>query len=173
MAHCYSHLFNLPTTGLRFFTVYGPWGRPDMALFKFTHSILNGKPIEVFNEGKHTRDFTYIDDIVDGVIKVSKDIAKPNINWDAQNPDPATSKAPWKIYNIGNNQPIKLLDYIIALEKELKLKAKLKFLPLQAGDIVDTNADIQNLEKNLNYKPNTSIEEGISNFVSWYKSYFK
>ena len=138
MAHAYSHLYELPTTGLRFFTVYGPWGRPDMALFKFTKSILNEKPIDVFNNGNHTRDFTYIDDIVEGLIKTLDNPAKSNSNWDSFNPDPATSKAPWRIYNIGNNKPVKLMDYIYALEKALGKKAKLNFLPLQPGDVPDT-----------------------------------
>ena len=173
MAHTYSHLYKLPTTGLRFFTVYGPWGRPDMALFKFTKSILDGKCIDVFNNGKHTRDFTYIDDIVKGVIKTLDNLATSNIDWNSDFPDPASSKAPWRIYNIGNNKPVKLMDYISALEKSLGKKAKINFLPLQLGDVPDTFADVDNLKTKFNYKPLTSINEGVSNFVKWYKDYYK
>ncbi len=173
MAHTYSHLYQLPTTGLRFFTVYGPWGRPDMALFKFTKAILEQKPIDVFNYGKHTRDFTYIDDIVEGVIKTLDHPAKSNINWNSDLPDPANSKAPWNIYNIGNNKPIQLMDYIDALEKNLGKKAKINFLPLQPGDVPDTFANINNLNKKFNYKPSTSVSEGVSRFVKWYKNYYK
>lgn len=172
MAHTYSHLFKLPTTGLRFFTVYGPWGRPDMALFKFTNSILNDEPIDVFNYGKHTRDFTYIDDIVEGVIKVLDNPAESNKNWNSSKPDPANSKAPWRIYNIGNNQPVKLMDYIYALENALKKKANINFLPLQPGDVQDTYANINNLLKKFNYKPKTSVTDGINNFVKWYRNYY-
>ena len=172
MAHTYSHLFKLPTTGLRFFTVYGPWGRPDMALFKFTNSILNDEPIDVFNYGKHTRDFTYIDDIVKGVIKVLDNPAESNKNWNSSKPDPANSKAPWRIYNIGNNQPVKLMDYIYALENALKKKANINFLPLQPGDVQDTYANINNLLKKFNYKPKTSVTDGINNFVKWYRDYY-
>ena len=173
MAHAYSHLYKMPTTGLRFFTVYGPWGRPDMALFKFTKAILEGKPIDVFNHGKHTRDFTYIDDIVDGVIKTLEIQASSNNDWKGNFPDPASSKAPWRIYNIGNNKPIKLMDYIKALEKNLNKKAKINFLPLQPGDVKDTYANIDNLKKKLNYKPSTSVIEGVSKFVAWYKNYYQ
>ena len=172
MAHAYSHLYELPTTGLRFFTVYGPWGRPDMALFKFTKSILNEKPIDVFNNGNHTRDFTYIDDIVEGLIKTLDNPAKSNSNWDSFNPDPATSKAPWRIYNIGNNKPVKLMDYIYALEKALDKKAKLNFLPLQPGDVPDTFASVENLNDRFDYKPSTSVD-GVYNFVKWYKEYYQ
>ena len=171
MAHSYSYLYNIPTTGLRFFTVYGPWGRPDMALFKFTKNIIDEKPIDVFNEGKHTRDFTYIDDIVNGVIKVLDIPATSNSNWNGDIPDNATSMAPWRIYNIGNNQPIKLMKYIDALEKTLNKKAKINFLPLQPGDVLDTCADTNNLEKQFNYKPVTSITDGVANFVKWYKDF--
>ena len=173
MAHSYSYLYQLPTTGLRFFTVYGPWGRPDMALFKFTKAILNEKTIEVFNHGKHTRDFTYIDDIVDGVIKTLDHQASSNIDWNSDQPDPASSNAPWRIYNIGNNKPVQLMDYIDALEKTLGKKAKIKFLPLQPGDVPDTYADTNNLNKKFNYKPSTSVIEGVSKFVKWYRDYYK
>ena len=173
MAHSYSYLYQLPTTGLRFFTVYGPWGRPDMALFKFTKAILEDKPIDVFNNGKHTRDFTYIDDIVEGVIKTLDNPAISNINWNSKHPDPATSKAPWQIYNIGNNKPVPLMDYIKAIEKALDKKAKINFLPLQPGDVPDTYANVDNLEKKFNYKPSTSVVEGVSSFVTWYKDYYK
>ncbi len=173
MAHTYSHLYNLPTTGLRFFTVYGPWGRPDMALFKFTRAILDEKPIDVFNHGNHTRDFTYIDDIVEGVIRTVDTPANINSDWDSNNPDPSSSLAPWKIYNIGNNRPIKLMDYIDALENALNKKAKINFLPLQPGDVPDTYADISYLKNKFNYKPSTSVIEGVSNFIKWYKNYFQ
>ena len=173
MAHTYSYLYQLPTTGLRFFTVYGPWGRPDMALFKFTKNILEDKPIDVFNYGKHTRDFTYIDDIVEGVIKTLDNPATNNIEWNSNQPDPATSNAPWRIYNIGNNKPVQLMDYIDALEKTIGKKAHINFLPLQMGDVPDTNANVDNLKKKFNYKPSTSVSAGVSNFVKWYKNYYK
>jgi UDP-glucuronate 4-epimerase len=173
MAHSYSYLHQLPTTGLRFFTVYGPWGRPDMALFKFTKAIIEEKPIDVFNNGKHTRDFTYIDDIVEGVIKTLDNPATSNVNWKGNQPDPATSRAPWRIYNIGNNNPVQLMDYIKALEKTLGKKAKINFLPLQPGDVADTYANTDNLNKKFNYKPSTSVISGVSNFVKWYKDYFR
>ncbi len=173
MAHAYSYLYNIPTTGLRFFTVYGPWGRPDMALFKFTKAILEGNTIDVFNYGKHTRDFTYIDDIVEGVIKTLDTSASGNAEWKGDSPDPASSKAPWKIYNIGNNKPVKLMDYINALEKNLGKKAKVNFLPLQLGDVQDTYAKIDNLKDKFNYKPSTSVFDGVSKFVKWYKDYYQ
>ncbi len=173
MAHSYSHLYQLPTTGLRFFTVYGPWGRPDMALFKFTKNILDEKPIEVFNHGKHTRDFTYIDDIVEGVIKTLDNPADCDLNWNSDHPNQSTSIAPWKIYNIGNNNPIQLMDYIHALEKNLSKKANINFLPLQPGDVPDTYASVDNLKKQFNYKPSTSIDDGVSKFVKWYKEYYQ
>ena len=173
MAHSYSHLYQLPTTGLRFFTVYGPWGRPDMALFKFTKDILNEKSIDVYNHGKHTRDFTYIDDIVDGIIRTIKNVAKPNLDWNSSQPDPATSNAPWRIYNIGNNKPVQLMDYISALEKALNKRAKINYLPLQPGDVPDTNANIKNLKTKFNYNPKTSVEEGVYKFVKWYKDYYQ
>ena len=173
MAHTYSYLYNLPTTGLRFFTVYGPWGRPDMALFKFTKSILDDKPIDVFNHGKHSRDFTYIDDIVEGIIKTIDKPATSNLNWDSSLPDNASSKAPWRIYNIGNNKPVQLMDYIDALEKTIGKKAKINFLPLQLGDVPDTYASVDNLKKKFNYKPSTSVVDGVFNFVKWYKDYYQ
>tara|TARA_Y100000996_G_scaffold404984_1_gene379647 strand:- start:52 stop:1062 length:1011 start_codon:yes stop_codon:yes gene_type:complete len=173
MAHAYSYLYNLPTTGLRFFTVYGPWGRPDMALFKFTKAILEEKPIDVFNHGNHTRDFTYIDDIVEGIIKTLDTSPVGNVNWNSDEPDPANSKAPWCIFNIGNNKPVKLMDYIDALEKALQKKAKINFLPLQPGDVQDTFANVDNLKKKFNYKPSTSVVEGVSNFIKWYKNYYQ
>jgi UDP-glucuronate 4-epimerase len=173
MAHTYSYLYQLPTTGLRFFTVYGPWGRPDMALFKFTKAILEEKPIDVFNYGKHTRDFTYIDDIVEGVIKTLDNPAIGNVDWNSDQPDPATSKAPWRIYNIGNSKPVQLMDYIDALEKTLGKKAKINFLSLQPGDVPDTYANTNNLNEKFNYKPSTSVVEGVSSFVTWYKDYYK
>tara|TARA_B100000989_G_scaffold145077_1_gene108095 strand:- start:15111 stop:16118 length:1008 start_codon:yes stop_codon:yes gene_type:complete len=173
MAHSYSYLYQLPTTGLRFFTVYGPWGRPDMALFKFTKAILDEKPINVFNNGKHTRDFTYIDDIVEGVIKTIDIPAKINTDWKSDKPDPASSKAPWRVYNIGNNNPVKLMDYISALETILGKKAKINYLPLQLGDVPDTFANVDNLETKFNYKPSTSVMEGVSSFVKWYRDYYQ
>ena len=173
MAHTYSHLYHLPTTGLRFFTVYGPWGRPDMALFKFTKAILAEESIPVFNYGKHRRDFTYIDDIVEGVIRVLDQPATSNPEWSGNQPDSGTSKAPWRIYNIGNNNPVDLMDYIEALEKALGKTAKKEFLPLQPGDVPDTYADVKDLVKQFNYKPSTTIVEGITNFISWYRNYFK
>ncbi len=173
MAHSYSYLYQLPTTGLRFFTVYGPWGRPDMALFKFTKLILEEKSIDVFNHGKHTRDFTYIDDIVNGIMKTLDCPPKGNDNWNSMQPDPATSKAPWCIYNIGNNNPIQLMDYIDVLEKILGKKAKINYLPLQPGDVKDTYSNTNNLMKDFNYKPSTAVIDGVTNFVNWYKNYYK
>jgi UDP-glucuronate 4-epimerase len=173
MAHTYSYLHKLPTTGLRFFTVYGPWGRPDMALFKFTRNIMEEKPIDVFNYGKHTRDFTYVDDIVEGILKAIDNPATSNENWNSNLPDPATSKVPWRIYNIGNNKPVQLMDYIEALEKSLDKKAIINFLPLQPGDVPDTYANVDNLKKKFNYKPSTSVIDGISKFVKWYKNYYQ
>lgn len=172
MAHTYSHLYNLPTTGLRFFTVYGPWGRPDMALFKFTKAILAGQKIQVFNYGKHRRDFTYIDDIVEGVVRVLDRPATPNPDWNGASPDPGTSTAPWRVYNIGNNSPVELMDYIAALERALGKKAEMELLPLQAGDVPDTYANVEDLVEEFHYKPATTVEEGISRFVDWYCNYF-
>ena len=173
MAHTYSHLYGLPTTGLRFFTVYGPWGRPDMALFLFTKAILSNKKIKVFNHGKHRRDFTYIDDIVEGIIRTLENPATSNLKWNSDQPDPGSSNAPWRVYNIGNNKPIELMDYIAALEKALGKTAEKEFLPLQAGDVPATYANVDDLIEQFDYKPSTSVEEGINCFVSWYRDYFK
>jgi UDP-glucuronate 4-epimerase len=173
MAHAYSHLFALPTTGLRFFTAYGPWGRPDMALSLFTRSILAGEPISVFNSGNHSRDFTYIDDIVDGVIRASDDIARPNPEWDSANPDPATSNAPFRLFNIGNNNPVQLRDYIQAIEEALGRKAIIELLPLQAGDIPDSFADVTEISRQAGYKPTTPVQAGVERFVHWYKQYYR
>jgi UDP-glucuronate 4-epimerase len=173
MAHTYSHLYALPTTGLRFFTVYGPWGRPDMALFLFTKAILDGQPIKVFNYGKHRRDFTYVDDIVEGVIRTLDNTATPNQDWTGKKPDPGTSKAPWRVYNIGNQSPVELLKYIEILEQKLGKTAEKELLPLQPGDVPDTYADVEALVKDVDYKPATPIEEGIDQFVKWYRSYYK
>lgn len=173
MAHTYSHLYDIPTTGLRFFTVYGPWGRPDMALYLFTKAIIEDKPIDVYNYGKMQRDFTYIDDIVEGVIRVNDHPPKGNPDWNGKTPDPSSSKAPYKIYNIGNNNPVKLMDFIEALEKKLGKKAKKNMLPIQPGDVPSTYAEVNDLIADLGYKPNTSIEEGIGKFVDWYLDFFK
>ena len=172
MAHTYSYLFNLPTSGLRFFTVYGPWGRPDMALFHFTQSILAGKPIEVFNNGNMERDFTYVDDIVEGIFGVLKAIPQGNKDWKGTNPDPASSVAPYKIFNIGNSNPVKLMDFVNAIQNELGKKAEIIFKPLQPGDVPKTWADTADLEATIQYKPATTIESGIKRFISWYKEYF-
>lgn len=173
LAHVYSHLFALPTTGLRFFTVYGPWGRPDMALFKFTKAILAGEPIPVFNYGRHRRDFTYIDDIVEGVIRVLDHPAVRNAEWLSDRPDPGSSKAPWRVYNIGNSSPVQLTAYIEALEQALGKKAVQELLPLQQGDVPDTFADVSDLEATFNYRPQTTVVEGIARFVEWYREYYK
>jgi len=173
MAHTYSHLYQLPTTGLRFFTVYGPWGRPDMSLFMFTRNILEGRPIEVFNYGKHRRDFTYIDDIVEGVIRVIDKPALPCPNWTGEHPDPGTSQAPYRVYNIGNNNPVQLLTFIETLESCLGKKAIKTMLPLQLGDVPDTYADVSDLVNDLGYKPATLLADGINNFVEWYKDFYK
>ena len=173
MAHTYSNLYNLPTTGLRFFTVYGPYGRPDMALFLFTKNIIEDKPIDVFNFGKHRRDFTYIDDIVEGVVRTMDHTAEPNEDWDAANPDPGTSKAPYRLYNIGNQQPVELMDYIGAIEKTLGKKAEMNLLPLQPGDVPDTWADTESLANDVGYQPSTPIEVGVKNFVEWYLEFYK
>ena len=172
MAHSYSHLFNIKATGLRFFTVYGPWGRPDMALFKFTKAALSGEEIEVFNDGKMVRDFTYIDDIVDGVVSVIDNPASTDINWSPKTPSASSSSAPYKLYNIGNSQPVELMEFISILEDVLDKQIKKKFLPIQPGDVIKTFANVDNLEKELNYKPQTSVRQGILNFVSWYRSYY-
>ena len=173
MAHTYAHLYGLPCTGLRFFTVYGPWGRPDMALFKFTKNILEGKPIPVFNNGNMVRDFTYVDDIVDGVIRVIDRPAKPDPTWDGAAPDPARSKAPYRVYNIGNNKPVQLMRYIEVLERALGKKAQLEMLPMQPGDVPATMADVSALESDIGYRPKTTVAEGIPRFVEWYRGYYK
>lgn len=172
MAHSYSHLFALPTTGLRFFTVYGPWGRPDMALFKFTRNMLENKPIPVFNNGNHTRDFTYVDDVVEGVIRASDAVAAPNPDWSGDKPDPATSRAPFRIYNIGNGSPVRLADYIAALEAALGRKAEKELLPMQPGDMPDTFADVGDLAADLGYRPVVSVREGVARFVEWYLGFY-
>jgi len=173
MAHTYSHLYQTPTTGLRFFTVYGPWGRPDMALFLFTRNILAGKPIDVFNHGNHRRDFTYIDDIVEGVVRVLDKIPAPNPDWSGDTPDSATSTAPYRLYNIGNNQPVELMHYIEVLEDCLGKKAEKNMLPLQPGDVPATYADVADLVRDVGYKPDMSVEQGIANFVVWYRDYYR
>ncbi|WP_334057100.1 NAD-dependent epimerase [Alteromonas sp. S005] len=173
MAHTYSHLYNLPTTGLRFFTVYGPWGRPDMALFKFTKAILEGKTIQVYNYGNHRRDFTYIDDIVEGVIRSLDNVAKPNESWDGSNPDPSTSKAPYKVYNIGAQTPVHLLKFIETLESALGIEAKKELLPMQPGDVPDTYADVSSLVNDTGYQPSTDVETGVKAFVDWYRDFYK
>jgi UDP-glucuronate 4-epimerase len=173
MAHTYSHLYRLPTTGLRFFTVYGPWGRPDMAYFKFTQNILTGKPIDVFNNGNHQRDFTYIDDIVEGVVRVLDKIPEPNPDWSGDTPDAASSTAPYRLYNIGNNHPVELMHYIEVLEDCLGKKAVKNMLPMQPGDVQATYADVDELVKAIDYKPAMSVEEGMARFVDWYLHYYK
>ena len=173
MAHTYSQLYDLPTTGLRFFTVYGPWGRPDMALFKFTKAILTGKKVQVFNFGKHRRDFTYIDDIVEGIIRVLDKPAKSNPEWRGDKPDPGTSKAPWRVYNIGNSSPVELMDYIQAIESALDTTAEKELLPLQPGDVPDTYADVDDLISELDYKPSMPVEEGVRRFVEWYLEFIR
>ncbi len=172
MAHTYSHLYQLPTTGLRFFTVYGPWDRPDMALQKFARAIFSNQPIDVYNYGKHRRDFTYIDDIVEGIIRVLDKPAQPNPLWDGKQPDASSSPAPWRIYNIGNQQPVELMTYIETLEKYLGKTAEKNLLPLQAGDVPNTYADVSDLVQDVDYKPSTSVEEGIKQFALWYKDYY-
>jgi len=171
-AHAYAHLYCLPVTALRFFTVYGPWGRPDMALFTFTRKILAGEPIDVFNNGHHARDFTYIDDIVEGVLRTADKIAAPNPDWSGATPDPATSTAPYRLYNIGNNNPVALMDFIATIEKALGREAKKVFLPLQPGDVAATYADVDDLARDVGFKPATPLDEGVARFVSWYRSYY-
>lgn len=173
MAHTYSHLYGLPTTGLRFFTVYGPWGRPDMALFLFTRAILAGEPVNVFNYGRHKRDFTYIDDIVEGVIRILDATAQANLNWDGKHPDPGTSAAPWRVYNIGNNNPVDLVDYIAAIEQALGMKAEQNLLPLQPGDVPDTYANVDALVEDVGYQPATDVRDGIKRFIDWYRDYYQ
>ena len=172
MAHTYAHLFGVPSTGLRFFTVYGPWGRPDMALFKFTRGILNDEPIPIYNHGRMVRDFTYVDDVVEGVVRVLDRPAKPNPAWDSNDPDPATSRAPYRVFNIGNDRPVLLLDYIAAIERALGKKATLDPQPMQPGDVASTQADVTELESAVGFRPRTSIDEGIRRFVEWYRSYY-
>jgi UDP-glucuronate 4-epimerase len=172
MAHCYSHLYRLPTTGLRFFTVYGPWGRPDMAMFKFAKAILAGEPIDVYNHGQMRRDFTFVDDIVEGVVRVSDRIAAPNPDWDSANPDPGTSNAPYRIYNIGNHQPVELMELIRVMEEKLGRKAELNMMPIQPGDVLATCADVENLTRDVDFHPNTPIEVGVGRFLDWYMEYF-
>ena len=173
MAHSYAHLFKLPVTGIRFFTVYGPWGRPDMASFLFTKKIIEGTPIDIFNNGQHARDFTYIDDITAGVIKCLHNVAAPNPNWDAENPDPASSNAPYRLFNIGSNHPVQLMDFIACIEKEVGKEAIKNFKPLQKGDVLTTYADVSDLEQTFNYRAKTDIQMGIKNFVRWYRDYYK
>lgn len=173
MAHTYSHLYRLPTTGLRFFTVYGPWGRPDMALFKFTRQMLAGEPIDVFNHGKHRRDFTYIDDIVEGVIRTLDHVPQPDPDWSGDHPDSATSTAPYALYNLGNNEPVELLRYIEVLEDCLGKKAEKNMLPLQPGDVPDTYADVQDLVRDVGYKPDMPVEKGVASFVAWYREFYQ
>lgn len=173
MAHTYSHLFNLPTTGLRFFTVYGPWGRPDMAMFTFTRQVLEGQTLDVYNYGHHRRDFTYIDDIVEGVVRTLDSVARPNPDWSGDHPDPATSTAPYRIYNIGSNNPVELLRYIEVIEYATGKKAKLNLLPMQPGDVPDTYADVDALIEDIHYQPRTSIEDGVSRFVQWYREFYR
>ena len=172
MAHTYSHLYGLPATGLRFFTVYGPWGRPDMALFLFTKAILENQPIDVFNEGNMKRDFTYVDDIVEGVKRVIDNPPEGNVTWSGKDPDPASSKAPYKIYNIGNSQPVQLMDFIQAIEDKLGKEAEKNFMPMQPGDVPATWADVSDLAENLGYQPNTPVQEGVNRFIEWYRKYY-
>jgi UDP-glucuronate 4-epimerase len=173
MAHTYANLYDLPVTGLRFFTVYGPWGRPDMALFLFTKAILEGRPIDVFNYGHHRRDFTYIDDIVEGVIRTLDRVATPNPEWSSAAPDPGTSRAPYRLYNIGNQQPVELMHYIEVLEECLGRKAEKNLLPLQPGDVPDTYADVADLVRDMDYRPRTSVEDGVARFVEWYRAFYR
>jgi len=173
MAHTYSHLYGLPTTGLRFFTVYGPWGRPDMAPFQFARAILAGEPLKVFNYGRHRRDFTYIDDIVDGVVRVLDRPAPPNPDWDPQHPDPASSRAPWRVYNIGAHRPVELLDFIALMERAFGRTTEKILLPLQPGDVPDTYADVEDLRRDVGYEPSTPIETGIERFAAWYRDVYR
>src|SRR5215813_11309959 len=172
MAHSYAHLFALPVSGLRFFTVYGPWGRPDMSLFVFTRKILEGKPIPVFNYGHHARDFTYIDDVVEGVVRTSDTVATPDPDWNGEDPDPATSSAPYRLYNVGNHSPVKLLDYIAVIEEVIGRKAELEMLPVQAGDVPETYADVAALKQAVGFGPSTPIEVGVKRFVAWYRDFY-
>lgn len=173
MAHTYSHLYRLPTTGLRFFTVYGPWGRPDMAIYLFTRAVFEGKTLKVFNHGNMVRDFTYVDDIVEGIVRVLDHPPQGNPNWDAQNPDPSSSPAPYRLYNIGNNKPVKLMDFIEAIEEAAGREAPKAYLPIQPGDVQRTFADVSDLERDFDYKPTTDVRTGVQHFVDWYRSYYK
>ena len=173
MAHSYAHLFGLPVTGLRFFTVYGPWGRPDMSLFIFTRKLLAGEPIQVFNYGRHARDFTYIDDAVEGVLCTLDKVATPDPDWRPEAPDAATSSAPYRLYNIGNHSPVRLLDYIAAIEKAIGRKAKIELVPQQLGDVEETYADVEALKEATGFQPSTPLEQGIERFVAWYRDYYK
>ena len=172
MAHCYSHLYQIPTTGLRFFTVYGPWGRPDMALFKFTEAIMHGKQLEVYNQGRMKRDFTYVDDIVSAMVKLLDHIPQPDSRWDSKHPDPATSSAPYRIFNIGNNRPTELARFIEVLETIIGKKADIRYLPLQPGEVLETYADVDSLSEAVGFAPSTTIEDGIAKFVAWYRTYY-
>lgn len=173
MAHTYSHLYSIPTTGLRFFTVYGPWGRPDMALFKFTKAMLEGKSIDVYNYGKMKRDFTYIDDIVEAIVRIQDVIPQPDPEWTVEEGSPATSSAPYRVYNIGNSSPVELMDYINALEQALGLEAKKNMMPIQPGDVLNTSAETQALYETIGFKPETPVQQGVKNFVDWYKEYYQ
>lgn len=173
LAHSYSHLYDLPTTGLRFFTVYGPWGRPDMALFIFVRKMLNDEPIEVFNYGDMKRDFTYVDDVVEGIYKLCFQPAEPDENWDGEDPNPGTSKAPYRIYNIGNNSPVELMDFIECIEEELEMEADKEFKPMQPGDVKITYADVEDLIEDIGYAPDTPLEEGVKKFIEWYRDYYE
>lgn len=173
LAHTYASSFNLSVTGLRFFTVYGPWGRPDMALFLFTKAIINDEPIDVFNNGEMSRDFTYVEDIVEGVFRLMTSPAKPNTNWDSKNPDPSSSFAPYEVHNIGSNAPIGLMNFIHTIERKIGKKAKINYLPLQIGDVPETYADVKSLKDKVGYKPSTTVEAGVSAFVDWYRDYYK
>lgn len=173
LAHSYSHLYDLPTTGLRFFTVYGPWGRPDMALFIFVRKMLNDEPIEVFNYGDMKRDFTYVDDVVEGIYKLCFQPAEPDENWDGEDPNPGTSKAPYRIYNIGNNSPVELMDFIECIEEELEMEADKEFKPMQPGDVKITYADVEDLIEDIDYAPDTPLEEGVKKFIEWYRDYYE
>lgn len=172
MAHTYSHLYNIPTTGLRFFTVYGPWGRPDMALFKFTKSIIEGKEIDVYNHGNMMRDFTYVDDIVEAISRLVERPAQPNNEWDGSNPDPGSSYAPYKVYNIGNNSPVRLMEFIEAIENKLNIEAKKNYMDLQPGDVPETYANVEDLFRDIDFKPETNIQDGVNEFVDWYINYY-
>lgn len=172
MAHTYSHLYNIPTTGLRFFTVYGPWGRPDMALFKFTKAIVNNEPIDVYNHGNMMRDFTYVDDIVESISRLVEKPAQPNSEWSGNNPDPSSSYAPYKIFNIGNNSPVRLMEFVEAIENKVGKTAKKNYMDLQPGDVPETYANVEDLFKNINFKPSTNIQDGVNNFVDWYLDYY-